>query len=109
MARLARLVCADGEQLSEADIDGIARTIYDRQAEQVGQGIAEVLSGLSQARDLPLLALGLGAFLAREAARRLGLRVLDFDKSWGRAASIAAPSWAAAHLLAQQLAGGARG
>lgn len=103
--RLARIVCADGEQLTPAEIDAIARYIYNRQVEQISQGIAQVVSGLGEHRELPLLPLGLGAFLAQEAGRRLGLRVLDFDPSWDRDASIAAPSWAVANLLAQQLTG----
>ncbi len=107
--RLARIVCADDEQLTPAEIDAIARYIHNRQVEQITRGIAQVISGLSEHKDLPLLPLGLGAFLAQEAGRRLGLRVLDFAASWGRDASIGAPSWAVANLLAQQLTGDPHG
>lgn len=107
--RLARIVCGDSELLSHAEIDNLAAAIYSRQVEQVGQGIAQVLSGLGRGANPPVLTLGLGAFLAREAARRLGLQVLDSDASLGRAVSVGAPSWAVAGLLAQQLAGEPRG
>jgi probable H4MPT-linked C1 transfer pathway protein len=106
-ARLARLVCADREQLDDAEIDAIARYVYERQVEQIGQGLAQVLSRLGGRLDLPLLPLGMGAFLAYEVARRMGLRLLDFDTSAGSEVSAVAPSWAAAHLLLQQLREGA--
>lgn len=104
-ARLARLVCADTEQLSAAEIDALARYVHEVQVGQVSRGVSQVLSRLGGRRDLPVVALGLGAFLAEEAAGRLGLRVLSPAPGLDRHTSEVAPSWAAAQLLAAALGG----
>jgi hypothetical protein len=99
-ARLARLVCADGEMLTGAEIDEMARYIFDRQVDQIGDGLRQVLSRIPSGRSLPALAAGSGAFLALEAGRRLGLTISDLGASWGDTGSAAAPSLAAAVLFA---------
>jgi hypothetical protein len=99
-ARLARLVCADSEMLTGAEIDEMARYIFDRQVDQVGEGIRQVLSRIPGGRSLPALAAGSGAFLALEAGRRLGLNISDLGATWGDTGSAAAPSLAAAVLFA---------
>ena len=101
--RLARLVCADTEQLAALEIDAMARYIYERQVAQIQHGLAQVVLRLGR-RDLPVVTLGLGAFLAEEAALCLGLSVRPLAQDWGREASLVAPSWAAAQLLVAQLA-----
>jgi probable H4MPT-linked C1 transfer pathway protein len=101
--RLARLVCADTEMLSPAEIDEMARYIYQQQLQQITEALQQVLSRLSGRRDLAVVAMGSGAFLASEAARRLGLTVHDLDARWGREASAVASCLAAAHLLAEQM------
>jgi (4-(4-[2-(gamma-L-glutamylamino)ethyl]phenoxymethyl)furan-2-yl)methanamine synthase len=98
--RLARLVCADREMLTDAEIDEMAHYIYDRQVDQISEGIRQVFSRIPGGRGLPALAAGSGAFLALEAGRRLGLTVSDLSASWGAAGSAAAPSLAAAVLFA---------
>jgi (4-(4-[2-(gamma-L-glutamylamino)ethyl]phenoxymethyl)furan-2-yl)methanamine synthase len=98
--RIARLVCADREMLTDAEIAEMARYIFDRQVDQIGEGIHQVLSRIPDGRSLPALAAGSGAFLALEAARRLGLNVTDLGASWGASGSAAAPSLAAAVLFA---------
>jgi uncharacterized hydantoinase/oxoprolinase family protein len=59
-----------------------------------------VLSRLAGHPDLPVMAMGLGAFLAREAARRLGLGCRELAEQCGSEAAAMAPSYAAAQLLA---------
>jgi uncharacterized hydantoinase/oxoprolinase family protein len=103
LSRLARVVCADSEQLEPAEILAIARFVAERQTLQIVAGLTQVLARLGGRRDVPALALGLGAFLAEDAARRLGLEVCDAAQALGRDASIGAPSWAAAQLLALHL------
>jgi (4-(4-[2-(gamma-L-glutamylamino)ethyl]phenoxymethyl)furan-2-yl)methanamine synthase len=102
-ARLARLVCADTEQLDATQIEDIARYVNDRQCEQIGRGLRQVLGRLGGLQSLPVVAMGIGAFLARECARRLDLDVVDLAEDYGRDASLVAPSWAAACLLARDL------
>jgi probable H4MPT-linked C1 transfer pathway protein len=106
--RLARLVCADGEMLSAEEVDEMARYIYGQQLHQVGGALEQVLSRLASHRELPLVTMGLGAFLAAEVGRRLGLMVFDLEACWGREASVVAPCLAAAHLLAERLEVGLR-
>lgn len=101
--RLARLVCADTEMFGSLEIDEIAHYIHERQLRQIGEGLLQVLSRLPGGRDFPVVALGSGAFLAMQAAQRLGLSVLDLAVDWGREASAVAVCVAAGHLLARQL------
>jgi probable H4MPT-linked C1 transfer pathway protein len=109
-ARLARLVCADAEMsqtpvrgLSAAEIDALAAYVHQQQLRQIEDGLLQVLARLTGHRDLPVVAVGSGAFLAVAAGRCLGLTVLDLQVDWGREGSEVAPCLAAAHLLAEQL------
>jgi probable H4MPT-linked C1 transfer pathway protein len=101
-ARLARLVCADTEMLAQDAIDRMAGFIYQQQLAQIGRALSQVLSRLPGSREIPLVALGAGAFIAAEAAQRLGLPVTNLAETWGRQEAQVAPSLAAAHLLAEQ-------
>ncbi len=101
--RLARLVCADAEMLSAAEIDEMARYIHHQQLGQISAAILQVRSRFADRSDLPVIAMGSGAFIAVEASRRLGLTVLDLAAQWGREESAVAPCVAVAHLLAEQI------
>jgi (4-(4-[2-(gamma-L-glutamylamino)ethyl]phenoxymethyl)furan-2-yl)methanamine synthase len=101
--RLARLVCADGEMLSEEDILVLARYLHEQQVEQIAEAVLQVLSRDDVESGLPVVATGLGRFLAIEAADRLGLEVVDLMPEWELRSSLTTPSLAAAFLLAQQL------
>jgi probable H4MPT-linked C1 transfer pathway protein len=70
-ARLARVVCADPEQLSEDDLQEIAAAVERAQIEAIAAALARVAARAGTGAEV--LALGTGAFLARAAARRLGL------------------------------------
>jgi probable H4MPT-linked C1 transfer pathway protein len=70
-ARLARIVCADPPQLSEEDLQGIAAAVERAQVDAIAAALARVAQRASA--DAEVLAVGTGAFLARAAARRLGL------------------------------------
>jgi probable H4MPT-linked C1 transfer pathway protein len=101
-ARLARLVCADADMLAQDRIDRMAAYIYQQQLAQIGRAINQVLSRLPGNQDIPVVTLGAGAFIAAEAAQRLGLPVTNLAETWGRREAQVAPSLAAAHLLAEQ-------
>ncbi len=101
--RLARLVCADAEMLSAAEIDEMARYIYQRQLEQISAAILQVRSRFADRADLPVVAMGSGAFMAVEAGRRLGLTVLDLSTQWGQEESAVVPCVAVAQLLADHI------
>ena len=98
--RLARLVCSDGETAGVEEIDTLARYLKEKQLQQIVDSLFQVLSGLKHASSLPMIALGTGEFLVREAARRLGMPVIDTKDKWGDGAMACFPALAAAYLLA---------
>jgi probable H4MPT-linked C1 transfer pathway protein len=106
--RLARLVCADTEMLSAAEIDELARYIFDQQICRICDGMNQVISRLPRLRSHPAIVLGSGAFLGAAAARRMGMEVRDLAENWGREALAVAPCLAVAHLLAEYLEGDVR-
>jgi len=76
--RIARVVCADRELLDDSDIDRIAAFVADAM-------IARIAASITRVRERhPHLATaviaGHGAFLARAAARRAGLRIASDDQ-----------------------------
>jgi (4-(4-[2-(gamma-L-glutamylamino)ethyl]phenoxymethyl)furan-2-yl)methanamine synthase len=101
--RLARLVCADTEMLSTAEIDGLARYVCAQQVLQIRNGMEQVISREPRLRNYPVLVLGTGAFLGAAAAGCLGLNVQDLSNNWGSIRSTAVPCLAAAYLLAEYL------
>ena len=106
--RVARLVCADTEMLSDAEIDELARYIHAQQIFQIRQGLDQVISRLPRLRSQPVIALGAGAFLGEAAARSLDLKIRDLGSRWGAEELAMAPCVAAARLLADQLNSGLR-
>jgi hypothetical protein len=100
--RLARLVCADRETLSEGEIAGIARYLRERHLQVIGEGLLQVLSRWEGPSTVRVVPCGAGAFLASAAAARLGLEVLPAADLWGDA-SVTLPAAAAACLLASRL------
>jgi probable H4MPT-linked C1 transfer pathway protein len=102
-ARLARLVCADTEMLSAGEIDELARYVHERQVFQIRCGLEQVLSRLPQLRRRPVIVIGSGAFLGREAAGGLDLDIRNLDAELGEKESVSLTCLAAAHLLAEKL------
>jgi probable H4MPT-linked C1 transfer pathway protein len=87
--RIARLVCADAEQLGAEAIARIAAHLHDEQVSQIAAAARRV-------SEAPIVPLGGGAFLAREVAARLGRPVLEMP--WSGAERDAAPAAALARL-----------
>jgi len=82
LARLARVVCADTELLSEKEIVRVAQHVYDRQVEQVTEALIQICSRVNKnrAKEIVAVVTGLGRnFLARKAALQAGFtEVIDF-------------------------------
>jgi (4-(4-[2-(gamma-L-glutamylamino)ethyl]phenoxymethyl)furan-2-yl)methanamine synthase len=95
--RVARLVCADAEQLAPDEIDAIAAYLHGEQVRAIAAA-----AGRAGDRAAPVVALGVGAFLAREVADRLGRPVAEMD--WSAGERDAAPAAALAELAAARLA-----
>jgi probable H4MPT-linked C1 transfer pathway protein len=86
--RLARVVCADREMLSDREISRLARALNDAQVARIAEAAAVVRRRHPSIR-LAVVA-GLGAFLGRAAARQSGLRVMPLSRLFGEAGSRAA-------------------
>jgi probable H4MPT-linked C1 transfer pathway protein len=89
--RIARLLCSDVEQLQEDEIDAIAAYLGGEQLRQ----IEDAARRAQLPSDAPVVAVGSGAFLAREVAARMGRTVADApwsatDGEMGPAAALAA-------------------
>ena len=99
--RIARLVCADVDQLGEDEIDAIAAFLHDEQLRRLEDAARRVQRRLPP--DAPVVAVGSGAFLGPEVAARLGRAVADAPAAWGAAGTEVAPAAALAALLAARL------
>jgi probable H4MPT-linked C1 transfer pathway protein len=95
--RVARLVCADVEQLGPDEIDTIAAYLHAEQVRQV-EAAARRVSTRFPERSMPVVALGSGAFIARAVAERLGRPVREMP--WSAEERDAAPAAALAELAA---------
>jgi (4-(4-[2-(gamma-L-glutamylamino)ethyl]phenoxymethyl)furan-2-yl)methanamine synthase len=95
--RIARLVCADVEQLEAAEIDAIAAFLHDEQLRLIEEAARRVERALPP--DAPVVAVGTGAFLGVEAAARLRRATAP----WGGTGGEVAPAAALAALLAARL------
>jgi probable H4MPT-linked C1 transfer pathway protein len=103
--RLARLVCADSEIMDITEIENLARYLFEKQLQQITEALHQVLSGLGDTSNLPVMPVGAGGFLAKEVARRLDLSVVDIDQDSCSASLTALPAYAVAYLLAQDETG----
>jgi uncharacterized hydantoinase/oxoprolinase family protein len=70
-SRLARVVCADPEQLAGGDLEAIAEAVEEAQIDAIADALARVAGRVPT--GTPVVAVGLGEFLARAAAQRCGL------------------------------------
>jgi (4-(4-[2-(gamma-L-glutamylamino)ethyl]phenoxymethyl)furan-2-yl)methanamine synthase len=97
--RLARVICADRELLDEMAIAAVADALADAQVRRVGAAIRRVLARHPSLATAVVT--GLGAFLAKEAARSAGLTVVSLASRFGNAAARFAPAAAVALLGAR--------
>ncbi|ODS38005.1 MAG: hypothetical protein A7316_08725 [Candidatus Altiarchaeales archaeon WOR_SM1_86-2] len=79
MARLARVVCADTDMLSEKDITGIAKYIKERQIVQISDGIKQVMDAADFRGEVKIFVTGAGSFLAKTAAEQIGAVAVGID------------------------------
>jgi (4-(4-[2-(gamma-L-glutamylamino)ethyl]phenoxymethyl)furan-2-yl)methanamine synthase len=100
--RLARMVCADREMLDEGTIDRMAKALAQAQLERISGALRELRSRFP-AVDTAVVT-GLGEFIAAEAARDAGLRVVRLGDTVDGAGQTAAAT-AVACLLRHALAG----
>ena len=107
-ARLARVVCADINMLKEQEIREIAKFVYDKQLEQISDGLNLVYQRVkAQTEGLKAVVTGLGRnFLAKKAAEKVGFReVVDLEELLGAQVSVVSPSVGVALLATSELEG----
>ena len=95
--RLARVVCADSELLSEDAISRIAEAVAHAQVRTIADAIRQVAAG-NPALDTAVVT-GLGAFLGARAAAAAGLTVASLSDHLGSAGARSAPAAAVGLLL----------
>jgi probable H4MPT-linked C1 transfer pathway protein len=109
LARLARVVCADIEMLSEDEIVKIAEYVYRKQVEQISEGLKQVCRRIKTIvrPDFPIVVTGLGRrFLAFEAAKAAGFKkIVDLGELLGVEAALASPCVGVALMVATRLLG----
>jgi len=103
-ARLARMVCADLEMISTADITAIAEHVAETQIRHIASGVRQVMRRLGPSCPGVAVLAGQGAFLAQAAAQQAGLSTIEMSEAFGPAAARVAPAAAVAYLLADALA-----
>jgi uncharacterized hydantoinase/oxoprolinase family protein len=86
--------------MSAQEVDTLACYLREKQLQQIIDSLFQVLSGLKDGFSLSLIVLGTGGFLVKEAARRLGMPVIEAKQKWGDSATACFPALAAAYLLA---------
>jgi (4-(4-[2-(gamma-L-glutamylamino)ethyl]phenoxymethyl)furan-2-yl)methanamine synthase len=102
LERVARMVCADADQLAPGEVQAIAAFVHAEQVRQIEAAARQVSTRLRDADAAPVVTLGTGAFLARAAAERLGRRVAELpwtesEREIGPAAALARIAAARAH------------
>ena len=70
-SRLARVVCADPGELGDGDLEAIAAAVEEAQVVAIAAALERVAARVPA--RAPVVAVGVGAFLARAAAARCGL------------------------------------
>lgn len=107
LARLARVVCADTDMLSEQEIVDVAQFVYARQVEQIAGGLRQVCERLKPLLGAKVVVAGLGRnFLARKAAEAVGFKeIVDMTEFLDAEASVVSPSVGVALRVASGLEG----
>jgi len=107
--RLARVICADLEDLKKSEIIRIARYIYEKQIDQIMTGLEKVYSRLdpNNKREIPVITTGIGKkFLAKKAAKQLNIKkIVDINKIIDNFTFMATPAVGVAIMQAHKLLG----
>ena len=105
-ARLARVVCADLDMLTEQDIIEMAKFVYQKQILQIADGLKQVKKRVKLKKNTAVVA-GIGRkFLARKAAEHVGFEEInDLNELVGVDVAFASPSVGVAFMAANKLEG----
>lgn len=108
-ARLARQIGYDAKDLSEGALTQLAGFFAEVQLREITDGVHLVLSACALASDAPIIGAGVGRFVVKRLAERLGRRYIDFAEmilalpEMRRKAGDCVPACALALLAAAQI------
>ena len=109
LARLARVVCADTEMLTEQEIVQLATYIHSKQVEQIADGIKQVYDRIKPdtKTEVKAVVAGLGKkFLAAKAAQLTGIKeILDLSELVKSDVATVSPAVGVALMAASKLEG----
>jgi len=108
LARLARIVSADTDMLTEQEILTMAEFVYEKQVEQIAEGLKQVNKKIKVPKEnTTIVVTGLGRnFLARKVAKKVGFKkIIDMKKVLDADSAIASPSVGVAMMLATKIEG----
>jgi (4-(4-[2-(gamma-L-glutamylamino)ethyl]phenoxymethyl)furan-2-yl)methanamine synthase len=104
-SRLARVVCADTDMVTEQEIRGMAKFVYGKQVEQIADGLKQVSDRIKQAKMAVVTGLG-REFLARKAAEKVGFNnIIALEELLSVDVAVVSPSVGIALMVAEQLEG----
>ncbi len=109
LARLARVICADTEMLTEQEIVQFTTYIYGKQIEQITEGLKQVYTRIKPRAKTEVKAVvtGLGKnFLAAKAAQLAGIKeIIDLNELLKSDVTIVSPAVGVALMAASELEG----
>jgi probable H4MPT-linked C1 transfer pathway protein len=108
LARLARVVSADMDMLTEREISSMAEFVYEKQVEQIAEGLNQVCEKTKLPKgNIDIVVTGLGRiFLAQKAAKKLGFnKITDMKDILDDDSAVVSPSVGIALMLASKLEG----
>jgi probable H4MPT-linked C1 transfer pathway protein len=94
--RLARVVCADLDEIRNDEVLSIARQAMDAQVNDIKEALLQVSKKYGMKS---VIACGLGEFLAKNAAKKCGFDIILISEKYGKEISKVFPAYAAAQLL----------
>ncbi len=106
LRRLARVACEDSQHLTASELHALAAYIAEHQIQQITEGMFQVLSRIENGLRLPVVPVGIGAFLGEACARRLNLATCDLSVLTDSGSVALSPCAAAAYLLGEALSRG---
>ncbi|MCW4022026.1 MAG: hydantoinase/oxoprolinase family protein [archaeon] len=108
IARLARVVSADTDMLTDQEILYMAEFVYEKQVEQISEGLNQVYESTKLPKEsIKIVVTGLGRnFLARKAAQQVGFsKIMDMKDILDADSAVVSPSVGVALMTANYLEG----
>jgi len=107
LTRLARLICADTEMLTDKELTTMAQYIYEKQIQQIATGLNQVYQYTKKTATtkVPVIIAGLGKnFLAKKAAEQINADlIMDLDELFHTKVTLAVPAVGVALMVAKQI------